>query len=280
MSTAVSTMELGDVSETLLIPLAARALAPRLNPDLHFRDPAAEQVVARLAVDLSRFAGDRASMRGSIVRAGWFDRVAREFITSHRDALCVALGAGLDSRAARVGIEHFPSVDWIDLDLAPVVSLRRKLLDPVPHAADLIADLADPGWIDDMPWPRNRPALFVAEGVLMYLRPAEVERFVRCLAAAAQRRAAAVTLAFDYASPWMVRNSRRHPSVKKTRARFSWALRRPSDLQSLDGKLVVAEHVDITARSGLLAATLGRVHRLLTGREVYACVRYVRPAAP
>jgi hypothetical protein len=64
--------------------------------------------------------------------------------------------------------------------------------------------------------------------------------------------------------------------VKKTKARFQWALARPSDLRAIDHRLADVEHEDITAISGFLPAMMGRIHRLLTAREIYACVRYER----
>lgn len=78
----LSVGDLDATAETLLIPLSARVLAPELNPDLGFRDPMAEALFKRLDADPRRFAGDRASMRGSIVRA--------RCVQSHRKRFPVA----------------------------------------------------------------------------------------------------------------------------------------------------------------------------------------------
>jgi O-methyltransferase involved in polyketide biosynthesis len=271
-----SVCELDDVAETLLIPLAARALAPRLNPDLGFRDPVAEDVFARLDTSPEKFAGDRMSMRGSIVRTGWFDSVASAFFERHPQGLCLSLGSGLDGRAGRIGLERFPHASWIDLDRAAVTALRQKLLPASANALNATANFEDLHWIDGVDWAMERPVLVLAEGVLMYLEPADAEQLIRTVGERAQQKRAVVELAFDFASPWMVRNSRRHPSVKKTRAVFRWALKRPSDLLTIDPALNVTDVHDVTARSGFAPALMSHVHRLLTGGEIYACLHLKR----
>lgn len=198
--------QLGEVAKTLLIPLAARALAPTLNPDLNYRDAIAEELFRRLDVTPERFADDRASQ----------------------------------------------------------------------NVTGCVADLNDAHWLQNLPWCEGRPALFLAEGVLMYLTQDGVESLIRGVAATADGYEAPVELAFDYASPWMVRNSHRHPSVKKTQARFQWALARPEDLRSIDPRPTLVGQENVTVKSGAIPALMNRVHRLFTGRDIYACVHYRR----
>lgn len=273
----ISVAALGDIAETLLIPLAARASAPRLNPDLGFADPVAQDLIERLETDPDRFTGDPSSMRGSLLRTQWFDRVTADFLRRHPDGLCVNLGAGLDARAPRVGFAGYEGADWIDVDREPVMALRGALIETRPRVSALTADIAETGWIDALPWPKGRPALVMAEGVMMYLAPDGAEGLIKALAAAAEKRRAPLVLAFDYASPLLVRNSRRHPSVKKTQARFSWALRRPKDLQRLDAGLLCTEQADIMAHCGLASLVVGTLYRWFTfGRLIYACARFER----
>lgn len=279
-SEQISVAALNDVAETLLIPLVARAEAQRLNPDLGFADPTARTIMDRLEADPDRFAGDKASMRGGVLRAQWFDRVTTDFLARHPDGLCVSLGAGLDTRAQRVGFPGREDAAWTDVDCEAVVALRRTLIGAQPRVSQVAADLNETGWIESLSWPEARPALFMAEGVMMYLTPGGAEGLIEALGAAAEKRGAALVLAFDYASPLMVRHSRRHPSVKKTRARFAWALRRPRDLQRIDPALVCTEQADISAGCGFVSAAMSKLHRWLTlGRMIYACARFERQPA-
>lgn len=78
----------------------------------------------------------------------------------------------------------------------------------------------------------------------------------------------------------MVRNARRHPSVRKTGAVFRWALGRPGDLLKIDAQLRVGQQIDITAASGFVPALMGKIHRVITGREIYACLSLSRPTKP
>lgn len=273
----VSVSSLEDVPETLLIPLAARAAAPDLNPDLGFSDPAAQAIIARIDASLHRFVQDRATMRGCIVRAQWFDRVASAFLRRFPDGLCVSLGSGLDTRAERIGFSAAQGAQWIDMDLEEVMALRRRLIPPMPGVTSLVADLSRPDWLDALPWPASRPALFLSEGMLIYFRPEEAEALIRRIGAAATARDAVIELAFDYVSPLMMRRSHHHLAVGKTRARFAWPVKRPTDLLRVDGKLDFRGEVDIARDSGPAAGFISFVYRTLTfGRRVYATAHFER----
>jgi O-methyltransferase involved in polyketide biosynthesis len=78
------------VSETLLIPLAARAMQPRAFPELQLDDPVAARWADRLGADLTRFHFDRATMRGSCVRTLWFDDQCATFVQRHPQAVGVS----------------------------------------------------------------------------------------------------------------------------------------------------------------------------------------------
>ena len=272
----LSVAQLGDVPETLLIPLAARAIARTAFPGTGFSDPAAEVIAARLDTDLTRFSVDRGSMCASIRRAQWFDKVARLFLSEHPRGLCVSLGAGLDTRAARVGPAQLAETNWIDLDLPEVAALRTALIPDQPNVVSGTGDATDPAaWIEALPWQEGRPLLLLIEGVVMYLTIEVVHGLVTAVCSAAERRKAPMWLVLDYASPFMMRMSRRHPSVKKTRATFASSLRRPEDLRICDHRLVTADHKDVSSAAGFAGALIGLCHRLLTGgRSVHGCVHY------
>jgi len=265
---------LGAVPETLLIPLAARMIAPERHPDLDFRDEEAERIGTRIGFDPGRFADDTGSMRGSVVRAMWFDRVVSAFVGAHPNGLCVSIGSGLDDRPARIGLPE--SVAWIDAEFAEVVRLREGVIASRANVRNLVIDGLEPAaWIDKLPWDAGRPALVVAEGVTMYLAPAEGEALLRALVEAARARPASLEWAADFASPFMVRHSRRNPSLARTRASFAWALRRPEDVTAIaPGLALIEEADDISSRCGALAWTMSHAHRLCTWRSIYFAARY------
>jgi O-methyltransferase involved in polyketide biosynthesis len=264
---------LGIVPETLLIPLAARMIAQDRHPDLQFRDSEASRIGAALGFDPARFAGDTGSMRGSVIRAQWFDRITETFITSHPSGLCVSIGSGLDDRPARIRLPA--TLDWIDADFANVVRLRDTLIARRANVRTLTVMETEPlAWMDGINWVPERPVLVLAEGVSMYLAPALGEDLVRGLVERAGRNRASIELAADFASPVMVRHSRRNPSIAKTRASFLWAVARPEAVGEIAPGLALVEADDITRRCGAVAWTMATMHRLLTGRPVYFCGHY------
>lgn len=81
---------------------------------------------------------------------------------------------------------------------------------------------------------------------------------------------------FDWCSPAMVRRSRRHPALSRTRDTsvvFRWGLRRPADIAGTDARWQVAEESNAPmVGAGWMPAIIGAVHRLVTGgREFYGC---------
>ena len=269
----LSIQSLGTIPETLLIPLAARMTAPDRHPDLQFRDAEAMRIGTALGFDPARFARDTGSMRGSVLRAQWFDRVTETFIASHPAGLCVSIGSGLDDRPSRIRLPA--TVDWVDADFADVIRLREALVARRANVRTIRVTETEPlAWMDELGWTSGRPTLVLAEGVSMYLSPSVGEDLLRGLVDRAARNVALLELAADFASPIMVRQSRRNPSLAKTRASFRWAVPSPETVGDIAPGLAVIEAVDITRRCGALARIMASLHRLLTGRPVYFCGHY------
>jgi methyltransferase (TIGR00027 family) len=97
----------------------------------------------------------------------------------------VLLGAGLDSRAARL---DFPSgIKVFEIDREPVHAFKSAVL--AAHHADVarrvavIADLTGDwtGTLRQAGWRDNVPTCWVAEGLLMYLEPPQVTALVTSL---------------------------------------------------------------------------------------------------
>ncbi|PNU02154.1 class I SAM-dependent methyltransferase [Novosphingobium guangzhouense] len=269
-----ATTGLTGVPETLLITLAARLLASRRNPDLRFADPAAEAVGAALGFDPDRFAHDKASMRGCVVRGQWFDAIVRHFLLSNPEGLVISIGSGLDTRANRIAPP--PGVDWVDIDFAEVVSLRRAHVPPLVNVRSLAGDgTAVSDWIDDVPWHEGRPVMTIAEGVSMYLKPEQAFAWLDAMTAQARTRQSSMTIALDLASPLMVSQSHRHPSVSKTGAVFSWGVKHPADIAKKVPSLELTETYDIARQCGLPSYLVASAYRLLTfGRPIYSCAAF------
>lgn len=269
-----SVATLSGVPETLLITLAARLLAARQNPDLHFADPAAQAVGEALDFDPARFAGDRASMRGSVVRGQWFDRMVKNWLAQHPQGLIVSIGSGLDTRANRMAPPA--TSDWVDLDAAEVVALRQACVPPLPNVHLLAGDgTCVAQWADQVAWHAGRPVMVIAEGVSMYLQPEQGMAWLSDLAEMARSRGSSLTIALDLASPLMVSQSHRHPSVSQTGASFHWGLRQPRDIPEAIPALRLIETYDVASRCGPASWLVTKAYRLVTlGRPIYSCALF------
>ena len=213
--------DLGDVEETLMIPLWARALATQQGGLID--DPAAVDLVERLEYDFeARLGHARWLASFSVVRARRFDEAVRDFIDKHPDGVVVELGCGLDTRWERCDGRR---VDWFDLDLNAAIALRRRYFRDGERRRMITARLQDTGWHDSV-GPRERPFLFVAEGVLLYLEPDDVAGFIRSVS----RSFPASSILLDTIATGTMQRQDGHPLMRHFDARFRWAV---DDVQSL-----------------------------------------------
>ena len=88
------------VAETLLIPLYMRAKESR-RKDAILKDKMAEQLIACIEYDYSKFDGAKLSEVGCVVRGRYFDDAVRRFIDNHSRPIVVNVGCGLDSSGKR-----------------------------------------------------------------------------------------------------------------------------------------------------------------------------------
>ena len=225
--------------ETMLMTLSGRALQSQWkNPIL--RDPWAEEAMRHIDYDLSKqFKGVASwSMWKDIgptiiaTRAATFDLLTTRYLTDHPDATVLHVGCGMDSRVFR--IDPPASVQWFDVDYPDVIDLRRQLL-PEREAASagqyhlIGAPLNDLRWLDEVP--RDRPALLIAEGALMYVSEADVKALLNTVVAAFPGG----QMIFDVVHPVILKQV--GSNVGGTGATYKWGLKDPQDIKQLEPKL-------------------------------------------
>lgn len=263
-------------SETLFIPLSARALARRKYPRYGFADPAAEALVERLKVNTLRYAWSDITAGSCILRAQWFDRICTDFIKANPGATVLSLGSGLNTMyervAAAAGRRKFV---WIDSDLPDVVALRRDLFPEDKRRVHRVLNLNDPDLLAAAGIEPGAPLLAVAEGLLMYLPPATVRRTFRTL------HEAGAEAAFDWTGPLATRAGRLNPALIFTRdrtVRFTWYLTAPRLMRGWRPPWRAVESFDLISGTGLAGAALQRLHRLFNaGQWLYGCT-HAKPA--
>ncbi len=220
--------------ETMLMTLSGRAMQSQWkNPIL--RDPWAEEAMRHIDYDLSKQLTGVASwsmwkdIGPTIIatRAATFDLLTTRFLADHPDATVLHVGCGMDSRVFR--IDPPAGVQWFDVDYPDVIDLRRQLF-PERDAYHLIgASLSDLHWIDDVP--RDRPGLFIAEGVLHYLSETEVKALLNAVVG----HFPGGQMIFDICNSFIVK--RAGSNVGGTGATYKWGLDDPQDIKQLEPKL-------------------------------------------
>ncbi|MBC9713360.1 class I SAM-dependent methyltransferase [Streptomyces sp. TRM66268-LWL] len=212
-------VHLGREQETLLMTLYLRAVdSGRARPVLG--DPHAQRVMAQIDYDFGRLRGLRGGASLVAARARRFDAWTAEFLHEHPDAVVLHLACGLDSRPLRVA--RPASTVWIDVDYPEVVALRERVYGPVDGVRTVSASVTEPGWWDEVP--ADRPALVLAEGLLMYLSPDDVSRLVNRVVG----HFPSGRLVFDAVVPWVRSVSGLHPALRRADTRFRWALHSPT----------------------------------------------------
>jgi len=184
MNTVKGELDFSGVEATALLTLYAKAIESQSN-DSVLKDKKAEEMVHRLDPLLKTQTGRMARQlyRRSIdprltihipLRAKKYDSEAIRFLKTHPKGVIVNIGCGLDSRFYRLdnGQVHF-----FDLDLPLMIRLKKQLLEENERYCMIGQTVLDFSWMDQVEAIRQ-PAMFLAEGVFMYLPEADVKKLV------------------------------------------------------------------------------------------------------
>ncbi|MGO4648933.1 class I SAM-dependent methyltransferase [Nocardia sp. 2YAB30] len=209
---------------TMLATLYSKVLDNRLvNPILG--DQAAEDAIEHIDYDFERLGVTPASAAGIAARAKIIDDWAAEYLLGHPNAIVLHLGCGMDSRVFR--LDPPSSVQWFDIDYPDVIDLRTRIY-PRRAGYHLIGTpITDLAWLDRIP--SGRPALIVAEGLLVYLEPAAGGELLRQLA----RKFPSGELIADMLSRLGVKLQKATPITRNTGSTLHWGIDDPTELEQL-----------------------------------------------
>ncbi|MFI7004483.1 class I SAM-dependent methyltransferase [Nocardia sp. NPDC050175] len=211
---------LGEVQETLLIPLYGRARDAAQRRSV-LSDRKAIELVVAIDYDFTKFRGP--SLAGSVLRASIFDEYVRDFLREHPDGTVVDLGCGLSTRFDRLDNGR---LRWFDLDVADTMTLRRRFFDDSDRYTMITGSLFDTDWHAQV---RERPGpiFLLSEAVMLYFPADQVHATLRQIAAAFP----ASPFAFDTGGPIMMKNQDRNPVFKAVPARMKWICADPATLE-------------------------------------------------
>ena len=223
----ITDQNLNGVAETLLLPLYIRAMESQ-RPDALIKDDKAVALIKKLNPDsswITKMRVDEEDKVGLVLRNREFDRYVRDFLARRPEAVVVHIGCGLDSRFERV---DNGTVEWYDLDLPEVIELRRKLIGGEGARYHFLScSVFDSAWLNRVSVHRQRPFLFLAEGVLMYFEEAQVKSLFLTL----RDNFPGAELVCDAFSPYMVWLNNLRIARTKIGARYHWGLKRGKDVE-------------------------------------------------
>jgi O-methyltransferase involved in polyketide biosynthesis len=262
---------LTEEKETLLVTLYAKAEDSRV-PDSMLHDRFAAEAVGKIDYDFSKVRMGRASEMVIALRAKVMDDWTRKFMAAHPDAVVLHLGCGLDSRVFR--LDPPPGVLWFDVDYPEVIDLRRRLYPDRAGYTLIASSVTAEDWLSQVP--ADRPAMIIAEGLLLYVPEEEVARLLERLVNYLPNG----EVVFDNYSSlglWMIRNT---PSIKATGASVHWGIDDPHELERQVPMLKFVEEynfsdsAEFANMSWMAQATVRFVHAVPSLRKLGRFFRY------
>jgi O-methyltransferase involved in polyketide biosynthesis len=241
--------ELSGLAETALWTLWFRAMETSRDDSMLF-DPLAVDVLKKIDFPYEDRFGRLfpAQALSLAVRVRAFDAQVRRFLASHPGGMVVALGEGLETQFWRV---DNGSVRWLTVDLPDSVALRRELMPSHERQLVFAGSVLDSAWLDLV----QPPVLITAQGLLMYLPPAEV---YAVLARCAQNFPGS-SLIFDAVPPWLARLVTRGTAGYRPPP-LLWTLKpaQLADLASIDPAIVEVREVIPPSGRGIVGWLLPR----------------------
>ncbi len=220
-------VELGDVQETLLIPLYGRALDAAARRSV-LGDSTAIDLVESIDYDFGRFNGP--SLPGSVLRASIFDQFVRDFLAEHPDGTVVDLGCGLSTRFDRL---DNGTVRWFDLDVPDTMALRRKFFADGDRYTMIAGSIFDEDWHASVA-ERGGPVFLLSEAVLLYFPEDRVCDVLGRIA----RRFPGDRIAIDTGGAFMMNTQDKNPVFRSIPARMQWTCDDPRSLEAVGLRLL------------------------------------------
>lgn len=169
--------QLPPVSETLFIPLAARAQEfQRKHPVI--LDPKSLEILQKVNLEGKISDGGDIASHGILARTRIMDEEAGKLLSQDANAVIINLGAGLDTRINRLdnGV-----LRWYDVDLPEVIELRKRFFSENDRITFIPASVLDETWTEAIHVPPHCPVIIIAEGLLMYFTEEEVAAILALL---------------------------------------------------------------------------------------------------
>ena len=163
-----------NVNKTLYIPLYGKAFVSAKG--IVLKDKKAEEIWEKEGFALKGKSKSKWLAYYMSMRARVFDEWVKNAVEESEDCIVLHIGCGMDSRVERIGVQ----TPWVDIDFPQVIEARKKYYQPSESYRMLGADIRHGEWLSELPKAKN--AVFVMEGVSMYLTSEERQALLKNLA--------------------------------------------------------------------------------------------------
>jgi O-methyltransferase involved in polyketide biosynthesis len=188
------------------------------------RDDKAAEIISKIDYDFSKFESSRLSQLGVSIRTMLLDKAASTFLRHNSDAVVINLGAGLDTRHDRLGLDE---IDWYELDVPESIELRRRFFTESERYRFIPKSMFDESWMNEVEDAR-KAVLFIAEGLFMYFTEEELKPLFKQLV----DRFPGAEMLLEAMGPFLVGRGKHHDSISKidSRVEFKWGLKDSRDM--------------------------------------------------
>lgn len=190
----MSELKKDSVERTLCIPLWSRAIAVKKLPQI-LPDHDAVRILQEMGEKKppTVFYNMECAALAGAIRQYDFACEIEEYLNKHPEATVVELGAGLSCLRRQMKNESNP---WVNVDFPDVIACREKYIPIGIHERNIVCDITDHRWFDQVPFEEAKGVIFLAAGVLHYL----TQKAVKELIAAMAERFPGGVFVFDFVS--------------------------------------------------------------------------------
>jgi O-methyltransferase involved in polyketide biosynthesis len=217
----MESINLGEIQETLFIPLYARAVESQKRNPL-FIDKKAIDIINSLPYDFKKFQNKK-TLFTNVFRTYLFDEWVLNFIHNTKEGTIIEMGVGLNTRYERLNpFTNKKNLFWLEFDLPDSISLRKKFFQDTPNRKILSSSVTQMDWINYTISHYPGPYFIVIEAVLIYLPENEVKIAIQNIGKSFHHTNS--FLAFDSGMDHLIQYQYTHDILKSMNAKLKWAL--------------------------------------------------------
>lgn len=223
------------VPETMIQTLYARAKETQ-KPDAKIKDEIAAEIVKKLDYDFSKADKDKTMSLGVIARTIVLDRMVKEYLKTHTNAIVVNIACGLDTRCYRMKGNY---LRWYNLDLPETMNIRSRFLKENGPVYQIAKSAMDASYTDEIAY-HGEDVLVIIEGLTMYLSEKDVRQMFSVIEKSFQK----ATVMVETMSPFMAKHVK-EKSIEGSHAKFTWGVKNGKELQKLLPKFSYRREVSL-----------------------------------